>query len=119
MSPFSDLLTLKQYSVEDLVSITMFVRDMSQYSKLNSIYTSVVNKNNAPVRICLETNLPDESTVLMEAFAHKSVNSSPSNGERRAMHVQSISHWAPANIGPYSQAIKVRSRGIFPYVFNY
>jgi len=26
---------------------------------------------------------------------------------REAMHVQSISHWAPANIGPYSQATKV------------
>lgn len=23
------------------------------------------------------------------------------------MHVQSISHWAPANIGPYSQAVKI------------
>lgn len=23
------------------------------------------------------------------------------------MHVQSVSHWAPANIGPYSQAVKV------------
>lgn len=23
------------------------------------------------------------------------------------MHVQSISHWAPANIGPYSQAVYV------------
>ena len=23
------------------------------------------------------------------------------------MHVQGISHWAPANIGPYSQAVKV------------
>ena len=26
------------------------------------------------------------------------------------MHVQSISHWAPANIGPYSQAVKVMGR---------
>ena len=25
------------------------------------------------------------------------------------LHVQSISHWAPANIGPYSQAFKVGS----------
>ena len=24
-------------------------------------------------------------------------------GELRCMHVQGISHWAPANIGPYSQ----------------
>lgn len=23
------------------------------------------------------------------------------------MHVQSLSHWAPANIGPYSQAVRV------------
>lgn len=23
------------------------------------------------------------------------------------MHVQSISHWAPANIGPYSQAVQI------------
>lgn len=31
-------------------------------------------------------------------------------GEREGlvtMHVQSLSHWAPANIGPYSQAVKV------------
>ena len=29
--------------------------------------------------------------------------------KREALHVQSISYWAPANIGPYSQAVKVRS----------
>ena len=27
--------------------------------------------------------------------------------ELRTMHVQSISNWAPANIGPYSQALRV------------
>lgn len=27
--------------------------------------------------------------------------------EREALHVQSLSHWAPANIGPYSQALRV------------
>ena len=27
--------------------------------------------------------------------------------ELKTLHVQSISHWAPANIGPYSQAKKV------------
>jgi len=26
---------------------------------------------------------------------------------KRVMHVQSISHWAPANIGPYSQVVEV------------
>lgn len=28
-------------------------------------------------------------------------------GARSALHVQSLSYWAPANIGPYSQAITV------------
>ncbi len=27
--------------------------------------------------------------------------------DRKTMHVQSVSHWAPANIGPYSQAVEV------------
>lgn len=63
--------------------------------------------NNAPVRVCVETKLPENTSILMEALAHKSLNASPTNGERRIMHVQSISHWAPANIGPYSQAVKV------------
>ena len=27
--------------------------------------------------------------------------------QREALHVQSLSHWAPANIGPYSQALRV------------
>lgn len=27
--------------------------------------------------------------------------------KRHSMHVQGISHWAPANIGPYSQSTRV------------
>lgn len=81
---------------------------MSQYAKLNSAYMNVIDNANAPVRICLETTLPESSPVLIEALAHKIVNGNSANNDRRTMHVQSISHWAPANIGPYSQAIKVR-----------
>ncbi|KIL00598.1 hypothetical protein PAXRUDRAFT_129434 [Paxillus rubicundulus Ve08.2h10] len=33
-------------------------------------------------------------------------------GTRKALHVQSLSYWAPANIGPYSQAISIP-----PYTF--
>lgn len=31
-------------------------------------------------------------------------------GERTALHVRGLSYWAPANIGPYSQAVKVGER---------
>lgn len=107
LKKLQDSLKTKQYSVKDLVSVTMFVNDMSQYAKLNSTYMNVIDNANAPVRICLETTLPESSPVLIEALAHKIVNGSSANNDRRTMHVQSISHWAPANIGPYSQAIKV------------
>ncbi|KPJ21280.1 Meiotically up-regulated gene 71 protein [Papilio machaon] len=53
-----------------------------------------------------------KEAVLNEQVAHKEdVNQSQeadgSCKERVTMHVQGISHWAPANIGPYSQAVKV------------
>lgn len=39
----------------------------------------------------------------MDLFAIKSID----NVKRDTMHVQGISYWAPANIGPYSQSIVV------------
>ena len=59
-------------------------------------------------RACIQLNLPDDIAMLVDCLVY-----SPSNREassREAMHVQSISHWAPANIGPYSQATKVIRR---------
>lgn len=32
--------------------------------------------------------------------------------DRRTLHVQSISRWAPANIGPYSQAVTAAVGGL-------
>ncbi|KOB70355.1 Uncharacterized protein OBRU01_15426, partial [Operophtera brumata] len=45
--------------------------------------------------------------------AHKpssDLSETDNSKERLTMHVQGISHWAPANIGPYSQAIKFTPR---------
>lgn len=56
-------------------------------------------------RACIQLNLPDDIAMQVDCLVH-----SPQTQEatvREAMHVQSISHWAPANIGPYSQATKV------------
>ena len=59
-------------------------------------------------RACIQLNLPDDIAMQVDCLVY-----SPSNIEassREAMHVQSISNWAPANIGPYSQATKVIRR---------
>jgi len=36
--------------------------------------------------------------------------SKKNRGDRQVLHVQGLSYWAPANIGPYSQAITVNER---------
>lgn len=37
---------------------------------------------------------------------------------RSSMHVQSVSEWAPANIGPYSQAYTVSNVTVLPRTYT-
>jgi hypothetical protein len=53
------------------------------------------------IRVCVEAQLPDNVAMMLDCYG----NSCHSN--RETMHVQGLSHWAPANIGPYSQCTKV------------
>lgn len=77
------------------------MRDLSQYAAINASYSSVIPGPNPPVRVALGTGLNEKTPVLLRALAY--------SREKHVMHVQSLSHWAPANIGPYSQAIRVRN----------
>lgn len=95
-------------TVQDICAINMFVRDMSQYPILNKIYCRVLSHINPPTRVCVEVPLPENCHVLMEALAWKAKPAGmEASVDKHTMHVQGISHWAPANIGPYSQAIRV------------
>lgn len=60
-------------------------------------------------RVCAQALLPTGQLLHMDCLLH--AWNEPLDGgcfrEREALHVQSMSHWAPANIGPYSQALRV------------
>ena len=56
-------------------------------------------------RACIQLNLPEDVSIQVDCLVYAAQSADAS--VREAMHVQSISHWAPANIGPYSQATKV------------
>ena len=74
-------------------------------------------------RACIQLNLPEDIAIQVDCLVYAASSTDCSVGAsstdcsvgapstdcsvRDAMHVQSISHWAPANIGPYSQATKV------------
>lgn len=102
---FLGALEERGFSLKDVVSICMYVASMDDYAQYNSQYNEFF-ESQPPVRVCVEAALAKEIPILMEALAY-----SPQPGNdgstRQCMHVQGISHWAPANIGPYSQAIWV------------
>ncbi|KAL1131383.1 hypothetical protein AAG570_011000 [Ranatra chinensis] len=86
-------------NLSHLVCVCLYVRDMSEYTSINNAYLSIITGPDPPVRICLGTGLNEQTPVILSAVAYAY--------HKQTMHVQALSHWAPANIGPYSQAVKV------------
>lgn len=84
--------------LDNLLSVCLYLRDMADYPKVNAIYGRYFNLN-PPTRVCVE--IPLNKYAIIEAIA------APVAERKQSMHVQSISHWAPANIGPYSQSTQV------------
>jgi diphthine-ammonia ligase len=79
---------------------TLLLRRMSDFTILNPIYSSIFKAPNPPSRVTVACGdaMPEGVDVMLSAIVSKAEG-------RRGLHVQSRSYWAPANIGPYSQAI--------------
>lgn len=59
-------------------------------------------------RVCVQTVLPSDTIFILNCTGFKSNDQDTVVAQNiHHMHIQSISHWAPANIGPYSQAVQV------------
>ncbi|XP_066044438.1 diphthine--ammonia ligase [Chamaea fasciata] len=99
----SEGLTLK-----DIILVHLYMRRMKDFSVINSVYVTEFDLC-PPARVCVETLLPDGVLFCIDCLAHKydMATDDVVHDEKLVMHVQSISHWAPASIGPYSQSIKV------------
>lgn len=82
----------------------LIVKSMSDFEAANRAYALTFREGepNPPARVTIAASLPDEVkvsiSVVLSRLPHR---------YRRGLHVQSRSYWAPANIGPYSQAICV------------
>lgn len=102
-----DLMETKRIEFSDIVSVTLYIKNMDNYSLINEVYITKFAKVNPPVRVCVEC--PLNVHVVLEALAHREKNGTEDEQihKKHTLHVQSISHWAPANVGPYSQAVRV------------
>ena len=64
-------------------------------------YTRVVPSTQPPARACVQLPLPEDTPVALDVLVGVGSTGSP----RKSLHVQSLSCWAPACIGPYAQAV--------------
>jgi diphthine-ammonia ligase len=78
---------------------------MEFFPSLNAIYATFFGTS-PPTRACVAVDLPTPMRVKFDCFAYSEMDPA----QRTALHVQALSYWAPANIGPYSQAVLVDER---------
>ncbi|PAV20984.1 meiotically up-regulated 71 [Pyrrhoderma noxium] len=78
-----------QLSLANLAFVNLFISDMSQFPDVNVAYKTFFGRS-PPLGL---------ASPLIYPLT-----------ERRGLHVQGLSYWAPANIGPYSQSIILDER---------
>jgi diphthine-ammonia ligase len=88
---------------------TLLLRSMSDFTILNPVYAQYFDDINPPARVTVATGntMPKSVDVMLSVILDKAVQDPDKRAARQGLHVQSRSYWAPANIGPYSQAISV------------
>jgi diphthine-ammonia ligase len=92
----------------DILHSTILLRDMSTFATINPIYGSMFTKPSPASRVTVSCGelMPPAVDIVLSIV----VNTDKGRGRRQGLHVQSRSYWAPANIGPYSQAISLQLR---------
>ncbi|KAF9019236.1 adenine nucleotide alpha hydrolases-like protein [Hymenopellis radicata] len=88
--------------LSDCVNINLFISSMDLFTQVNAVYAAYFGTS-PPARACVAVDLPSPYRVRLDCVAYN-------GSDRQALHVQSLSYWAPANIGPYSQSILADAR---------
>jgi diphthine-ammonia ligase len=95
----------------NVVFVHVFVRDLHNIAEMNRAYATFFAEDHHPP--------PARATVVgLSSLEHVDLlirflvyhGTSP---DLQYLHVESISYWAPASIGPYSQAVKVKDGHLF------
>lgn len=86
-----------------ITNSVIVLRYMSDFPLINEHYGSLFDKPDPPSRVTISCGglLPQGAAIAI--YLTVQIRLQPY--ERIGLHVQSRSYWAPANIGPYSQAI--------------
>lgn len=98
------LLSVEGMSADNICFTTVYLRSMDSFPAINKIYATLFSKPNPPSRVTVGfgDTLPQGVQVVLSVIVWLGPRDM-----REGLHVQSKSYWAPANIGPYSQAISI------------
>eukprot|EP00892_Ulva_mutabilis_P002713 jgi/Ulvmu1/12442/UM009_0094.1 len=91
-------------SWHSVLYVHLFLRHMPHFAAANSAYRAAVPQNSAPARACVAAPLPPGVLCAIDAIRVPPAGVA-GDSCRKVLHVQSHSDWAPASIGPYSQAV--------------
>lgn len=94
----------RTYTEHNIIFATILLRSMDGFASINKIYGKLFQEPNPPARVTVACGdmLPENCQVSITLAIDLRAPDL-----KKALHVQSRSYWAPANIGPYSQAISV------------
>ncbi|CAK5275596.1 unnamed protein product [Mycena citricolor] len=87
----------------DCVNLNVLLSSMELFPRMNAVYATFFGTS-PPARACVAVDLPGPYHVRLDCIAHSKTE------PRTALHVQGLSYWAPANIGPYSQSVTIGNR---------
>jgi len=79
----------------------VYLDDMSQFARVNAVYSKHMPAVAPSARACVATRFHDDVKVQIDC-----VFVLDARAERKSLHVQSLSSWAPACIGPYGQCVR-------------
>lgn len=82
---------------------SLVLSSMANFQSINKVYSSYFREPIPPARVCIESRsiVNDMRIQLSLTFVRQGT---PTTSPKTGLHVQGRSYWAPANIGPYSQA---------------
>lgn len=111
MKDIMDSLTNAKIDInpQQIIFSTILLSSMDDFAEVNAVYGSYFKHPSPPARVTIAS--PDLSrfstssntkVVLSVVYIDQKVIA-----RKQGLHVQSRSYWAPANIGPYSQAVTV------------
>ena len=84
----------------DAVYVHLYLSDMGAFATANKAYIEHINHKNPPARACVQAKaLPEGALAAVEVTTAMGAREG-----REVLHVQSVSYWAAACIGPYAQA---------------